>query len=999
MKTHHHRGTQRSPHRQSGLAAGFPRRLFPALVLALAFAAPAILRAENPPGIISHSGRVAVNGTNFDGTGYFKFALVKGSGAPIWTHDGNFPQQNAVPVTVTKGLYTVPLGDTSFENMTKAIPASIFATYSEIYLRVWFSADDGATFEQLTPDRRILSTGYALSATQAQGVRAGGVTSGMIADGAVMADHLDFNAITADKIADGAVTTDKIADGAVTNTALAANSVKAGNLVDGAAGFYTGLERKSTVTYNVNGIGGVLRPLGIEISGNLAVIAGNGPTSPFVFSLTLLDVSDPANPVKLSEIFDGAGGFNLLEGASGLAISGNLLAVASQGDHSLTLIDITDPAAPVLLSEVADGTGAFTELSGAADVAIAGNVACVTSQNDSAVTIVNIANPAAPTVLATLKDGVNGFDNLAGAKSVQVAGDVLLVTSKTDADLNLIDIGNPAAPVLLAVVPDIAHSSDSRIGVGNLAVDGTTAYVTNYNGDALTVVDFSTPSAPVILASLSYPTVPPLDDASGVAVSGGKAFVSSFNRDSLSLFDVSDPANPVFLSEIPDDGHQDGAIFVAAGNGLVLLSGWWDNSVSIFQEADNNLFTGRSIGIGVAAPSAALDVAGTVKATTLEGALNGSFLTSGSVTGTQIAANSITGSHVQDGSLSGSDLAQNNTILAGHLATNSVGASEIAADAVGSSEIATSAVGSDEIANGSITSSDVNSSYYLPYRTTSFYNSPAVFSGPGYLNSSYSSYRGPLIVGSPTSYHIAMDDNEIQAYYSNSGYNTLWLNYWGGDVRIADGGGATYIANGGGAVAIGNGNGATTTFDVGTRDIWVDYSAGEPTIRPSSGNYGYLGTSSNYWYFSYVNNHRYQNQTTFSDSRTKRDIEPLDSCLEKLSQLDGKRYRLDPETHPFFKSLKGTTQEEEGRLQAEQLQLGFLAQNLQEVLPEMVQEDEETGYLTVRNYEQLFPVVVEGIKELRSEKDAELGALKAENAALKTRLEKLEAALEKIARP
>ncbi|NQX00912.1 hypothetical protein HQ447_09650, partial [bacterium] len=45
-------------------------------LMLLALLAPAL--AVNPPGIINHQGRIAVNGANYDGTGYFKFALVNG---------------------------------------------------------------------------------------------------------------------------------------------------------------------------------------------------------------------------------------------------------------------------------------------------------------------------------------------------------------------------------------------------------------------------------------------------------------------------------------------------------------------------------------------------------------------------------------------------------------------------------------------------------------------------------------------------------------------------------------------------------------------------------------------------------------------------------------------------------------------------------------------------------------------------------------------------------
>ncbi|MCB1237539.1 MAG: hypothetical protein KDM91_20915, partial [Verrucomicrobiae bacterium] len=46
-----------------------------------------------------------------------------------------------------------------------AIPGSVFSDNADVRLRIWFSADGGTTFEQLAPDRRIASVGYALNAT------------------------------------------------------------------------------------------------------------------------------------------------------------------------------------------------------------------------------------------------------------------------------------------------------------------------------------------------------------------------------------------------------------------------------------------------------------------------------------------------------------------------------------------------------------------------------------------------------------------------------------------------------------------------------------------------------------------------------------------------------------------------------------------------------------------------------------------------------------------
>jgi formylglycine-generating enzyme required for sulfatase activity len=136
------------------------------------------------PQIINYQGRVAVGdpAVNFDGSGAFKFALVGGAGpSSYWSNDGSSTVGSepaaAVTLTVTKGLYSVLLGDSTLTNMT-AIPHSVFAN-SDVRLRVWF--DDGSTGSQLlTPDQQIAAVGYAMVAGGVQpgvDISAGTVTA------------------------------------------------------------------------------------------------------------------------------------------------------------------------------------------------------------------------------------------------------------------------------------------------------------------------------------------------------------------------------------------------------------------------------------------------------------------------------------------------------------------------------------------------------------------------------------------------------------------------------------------------------------------------------------------------------------------------------------------------------------------------------------------------------------------------------------------------------
>ncbi len=153
------------------------------VVAAVLVAIGAAFTRASAPGIINYQGRVNVNGADFSGNGFFKFALVNGGGtSTYWSNDltsnnGSEPA-GAVPLTVTKGLYSVVLGDASLANMT-VIPSTVF-TNQDVRLRIWFN--DGTNGSQLlTPDQRITASGYAFVASVADTVSDGGITAAKIA--------------------------------------------------------------------------------------------------------------------------------------------------------------------------------------------------------------------------------------------------------------------------------------------------------------------------------------------------------------------------------------------------------------------------------------------------------------------------------------------------------------------------------------------------------------------------------------------------------------------------------------------------------------------------------------------------------------------------------------------------------------------------------------------------------------------------------------------------
>ena len=118
------------------------------------------------------------------------------------------------------------------------------------------------------------------------------------------------------------------------------------------------------------------------------------------------------------------------------------------------------------------------------------------------------------------------------------------------------------------------------------------------------------------------------------------------------------------------------------------------------------------------------------------------------------------------------------------------------------------------------------------------------------------------------------------------------------------------------------------------------------------------------------------NITMNSDRRLKVDISPLADALAMVLQLQGKLFRWHP------KLMRG-----------DDLQVGMIAQEVAEVLPELVKE--ANGVLNV-NYVGLVPVLVNAVGELNGQVEAqakENAELRAQLAAQDERLKRLEAAL------
>ncbi len=92
--------------------------------------------------VLNYSGRIAVDGSNFSGTGFFVFSIHAASGEILWA-SGDFPQAGTTrhpaatwQLAVREGIYQTRLGDTT-AGMPALDTARVLAA-KEPFLRVWF---------------------------------------------------------------------------------------------------------------------------------------------------------------------------------------------------------------------------------------------------------------------------------------------------------------------------------------------------------------------------------------------------------------------------------------------------------------------------------------------------------------------------------------------------------------------------------------------------------------------------------------------------------------------------------------------------------------------------------------------------------------------------------------------------------------------------------------------------------------------------------------------
>jgi Chaperone of endosialidase len=166
------------------------------------------------------------------------------------------------------------------------------------------------------------------------------------------------------------------------------------------------------------------------------------------------------------------------------------------------------------------------------------------------------------------------------------------------------------------------------------------------------------------------------------------------------------------------------------------------------------------------------------------------------------------------------------------------------------------------------------------------------------------------------------------------------------------------ISGGDGAFVFSDGSATTSPPNSGVPGQFVVRASGGSTFYSSSNNTAgvQLQPGQSSW-------------STPSDARLKENLHDLGYGLTSVLAMK-----------PLVYSYKGNP--------ASQKALGFTAQDMRKIVPEIVHVPKDPNAMMGIRYTELIPVLAKAIQELKQEKDAKEAALESENAGLKAQEEK-----------
>lgn len=294
-------------------------------------------------------------------------------------------------------------------------------------------------------------------------------------------------------------------------------------------------------------------PVSLRVSGRYAYVVDSSSND-----LKVIDVSDPGAPTL-------AGSLGVGVGPTSVYVSGRYAYVILSGADDLRVIDVSDPGMPVLAGTL--GIGAFP-----ISLSVAGRYAYVVDLTADDLKVIDVSGAEVNGLVAhSLEAGsLQVRNDMTAQGQLQVAGGVNVGPGGvfSDGDVGVaggltLNSGSlqqtPGDPLLVG-----------SLGIGgqpiSIQVSGRYAYVVDQSSTDLKVIDVTQPNAPSLSGSVA------LLSPVSIHVSGRYAYVADAGTNDLKIIDVSDPSAPAVTGTLVI-GDQPRSVQVSGRYAYVVDSG------------------------------------------------------------------------------------------------------------------------------------------------------------------------------------------------------------------------------------------------------------------------------------------------------------------------------------------------------------------------------------------------------------------------------------------
>jgi len=289
--------------------------------------------------------------------------------------------------------------------------------------------------------------------------------------------------------------------------------------------------------------------------------------------MDIIDVSDPANPVKVGNFGNGFTTVWSIRVRNGIAFLSSRIS-----NNGVYIVDVTNPASPVLLSQITSADGGHDDPYGAD---LEGNYLYVPNNAGTDVHVFDISDPANPVKVRTI--AAPGF----AVHDVFAQNGKLYTFGWTHT--GIFDVSNVtvAAP-LLGTITAGSHSGHISDNDRYLAIGHEALNCGGGEKGVVTIWDVLDPANPVLVSTLDPAALGFGTNSSHYPFFAGNLLYVSWLGAGLKVFDVADIANPALVGEFDttvgydagcvDDGNW--GVYPLLGPGRILASDW-QNGLSI----------------------------------------------------------------------------------------------------------------------------------------------------------------------------------------------------------------------------------------------------------------------------------------------------------------------------------------------------------------------------------------------------------------------------------